>query len=137
MTHVASDIGRRVLVIEDDESVTRMLRFSLSNAGFDTAGVATGGEALHILKQQPPDAAVLDLQLPDSKGGAVLEWLRQLDEAASSSPVWVVTSALDRAEATRRYGPLGNHFLTKPFDPWELVAMLKHLLLAKGEPQQP
>ena len=133
MTHVASDIRRRVLVIEDDESVTRMLRLSLRSAGFYTTEVATGGEALHILKQQPPDAAVLDLQLPDSQGGAVLEWLRQLDERARSSPVLVVISALDRNEATRRYGPLGTHFLAKPFDPWNLVAMLQNLLLAEGE----
>mgnify|MGYP002153781360 CR=1 FL=1 len=132
MTHVTSHIHPRVLVIEDDESVTRMLRFSFRSAGFDTAEVVTGGEALHILKQQPPDAAVLDLQLPDSQGGAVLEWLRQLDERARSSPVWVVISALDRNEATRRYGPLGSHFLAKPFNPWDLVAMLQSLLLAKA-----
>jgi DNA-binding response OmpR family regulator len=136
MAHMGSQIRPRILVIEDDESVTRMLRFSFDRASFDTTQLRTGGEALRILERQPPDAVVLDLQLPDGQGGAVLNRLRQLDEAASGSPVWVVISALDRAEATRRYGPLGNHFLTKPFDPWELVAMLKHLLLAKGEPQQ-
>jgi len=134
---VASDIRPRVLVVEDDESVTRMLRFSLGSAGFDTIEVATGGEALRILKEQPLDAAVLDLQLPDGQGGAVLEWHRQLDEAASGSPVWVVISALDRDEATKRYGPLGNHFLAKPFDPWDLVAMLQNLLSAKGGPSEP
>ena len=134
---MASDIPPRVLVIEDDESVTRMLRFSFRSAGFDTTEVTTGGEALRILKQQPPDAVVLDLQLPNGQGGAVLDRLRQLDEGTRRPPVWVVISALDREEATRRYGPLGNHFLAKPFDPWDLVAMLKNLLSAKGEPQEP
>lgn len=123
-------------MIEDDVSVSRMLRLSLRSAGFDTTEVATGGEALHILEEQPPDAAVLDLQLPDGKGGAVLDWLRQLGEGTRNYPVWVVISALDRDEATRRYGPLGDHFLAKPFDPWDLVAMLDSLLSAKGRSQQ-
>lgn len=126
----------RILVVEDDESVIRMLRISLRSAGFDTTEVATGGEALRILEEQPPDAAVLDLQLPDGKGGAVLDWLRQVGEGARNYPVWVVISALDRNEATRRYGSLGDHFLAKPFDPWHLVAMLDSLLSAKGRSQQ-
>ena len=119
-------------MIEDDESVIRMLRFSFRSAGFDTTEVTTGAEALRILKQQPPDAVVLDLQLPDSHGGAVVDWLRQLDERTEASPVWVVISALDREEATRRYGPLSSHLLAKPFDPWALVAMLENLLSARG-----
>jgi CheY-like chemotaxis protein len=134
MRCVASNIHPRILVIEDDESVMRMLRVSFRSAGFDTTEVTTGAEALRILKQHPPDAAVLDLQLPDGQGGAVLDRLRQLNERTRSSPVWIVISALDREEATRRYGPLGSRFLAKPFDPWDLVAMLKNLLSAKGGP---
>ena len=131
---MANDIRQRILVIEDDESVMRMLRVSFRSVGFDTTEVTTGAEALRILKQQPPDAAVLDLQLPDGQGGAVLDRLRQLNERTRSSPVWIVISALDREEATRRYGSLGSRFLAKPFDPWDLVAMLKNLLSAKGGP---
>ena len=109
-----------------------MLRFSLRNAGFDTSEAATGGEALRILGEEPPDAAVLDLQLPNGQGGAVLEWLRCSCRETVGSPVWVVISALDQDEATKRYGSLGSHFLAKPFDPWRLVAILKELLSAKG-----
>jgi CheY-like chemotaxis protein len=134
LTHVASDIHPKILVVEDDESVTRMLRFSVRSAGFSTTEASTGGEALHILRQQPPDATVLDLQLPDGQGGAVLDWLRQLQERTRTSPIWVIISALDREEATRRYGPLGDNYLAKPFNPWDLVAMLENLLAAKGGP---
>jgi DNA-binding response OmpR family regulator len=136
MTGVTSSSRPTVLVIEDDKGVARMLRFSLRNAGFDTSEVTTGGEALRILEQQPPDAAILDLQLPNGQGRAVLDWLRQLDGPASNSPVWVVISALDGEEATRRFGPLGGRFLPKPFDPWDLVAILRKLLVAKDNPEQ-
>jgi len=108
-----------------------MLRFSLRNAGFDTSEVATGGEALRILGEEPPDAAILDLQLPNGQGGAVLDWLRCSCERPGGHPVWVVISALDGEEAIRRFGPLGGRFLAKPFDPWDLITMLRTLLLLK------
>ncbi len=132
MRAMSEGVPARILVVEDDDGVARMLRFALRRAGFDTAEVTTGGEALSILEQQPPDAAVLDLQLPDGRGGAVLDWLRGANQAPCSSPVWVVISALERQEAIRRFGPLGSHFLAKPFDPWELVALIQNLLSARG-----
>ena len=137
MTPVTSGCRPTVLVIEDDKGVARMLRFCLREAGFDATEVSTGRQALCILQQQPPDAAILDLQLPNGQGEAVLDWLRRRDERTANCPVWVVMSALDPVEATKRYGPLGCHFLAKPFDPWDLVRMLKKLLLAKDEPEQP
>jgi len=131
MTFVITDRRPTVLVIEDDTGVSRMLRFSLRNAGFDTSEVATGGEALRILGEEPPDAAILDLQLPNGQGGAVLDWLRCSCERPGGHPVWVVISALDGEEATRRFGPLGGRFLAKPFDPSELITMLRTFLLQK------
>ncbi len=132
--NMSTDASPKILIAEDSESVAKMLCLCLREAGFDTTEVTTGGEALKILQQQPPDGAVLDLQLPNGQGGAVLDWLRQSERQIGSVPVWVVISALDREEATRRYGPLGNHFLAKPFDPWDLVAMLWDLLSAKRAP---
>ena len=120
-----------VLVVEDDQSVRRMLRFSLRDAGFEIAETAVGAEAIQILDNRPPEAVILDLGLADAKGGAVLDWLRQKDGACNEPPVWMVISAVDREEASKRYGALGSRFLAKPFDPWELVRRLKELLAAK------
>ncbi len=114
----------RVLVIEDNQSVRRMLRFSLRRAGFDVTEVTGGVEALCLLDKEPPEAVVLDLSLPDDLGPAIVERLEKLSHG-NEYPVWVAISALDREEAIRRCGPLGNHFLPKPFDPWELVKTLE------------
>jgi CheY-like chemotaxis protein len=127
----ARDSPPEVLVVEDNETVARILRFCLREAGFAVTVIGTGGEALRVLQQQPPDAAVIDLQLPDGQGGAVLDFLRR-SEGAASAPVWVVISALDQEEATKRYGPLGKHFLAKPLDPWQLVAILNTLLATRS-----
>jgi DNA-binding response OmpR family regulator len=121
----AGEAPPRVLVIEDDHGVARTLHLCLTAVGFDVAAVRTGEEALHVAQTEPIDAVVLDLGLPDSRGGAVLAWLRRLGR--SDGPPWVVISALDREEAARRYGPLGS-FLAKPFDPWDLVRKLDELL---------
>ncbi len=115
-----------VLVVEDDEAVTRMLRFSLRTAGFDTAEAACGMEALRALEDGDMDAVVLDLGLPDGLAGAVLDRLRR--PGGRGLPVWVVISALDCHEAAGRYGRLGCHFVGKPFDPWELASLLDRLL---------
>jgi two-component system KDP operon response regulator KdpE len=116
----------KVLLVEDEPAVARMLRISLRAAGFDVADAVTGGDALQILEREPADAVILDLGLPDGRGREVLDRLRQADD--SGFHAWVVISGLDREEATGRYGPLGGHFLAKPFDPWDLVRMLQTLL---------
>ena len=113
----------RVLVVEDDQSVSRMLRLSLSAAGFEITALSTGGDALRALDSPEVDAVVLDLGLPDDLGGEVLDRLQRA--AATPLPVWVAISALDAQEATSRYGPLGPHFMSKPFDPWDLVRLIK------------
>ena len=115
----------RVLVVEDDDAVGRVLRLSLRRGGFDTAEAESGGEALRIMKRSTFEAVVLDLCLPDGLGSAVL---RELQRHRGGHPVWVVMSALDEDEATRRFGPLQGPFLAKPFDPHELVDTLTGLL---------
>ena len=125
----------RVLVVEDDGAIARVLRFSLAAAGLEATAVTTGADALRLLEQGFAEAVVLDLVLPDGLGGAVLEWLRRV--APHGLPVWVVISALDHREATGRYGPLGTHFFGKPFDPWDLVRTLEELLRGKREQPVP
>lgn len=129
------DLPPKVLLLEDDPAVARMLRFSLRAAGFDVTTVTAGAEALDILNEQgATDAVILDLGLPDGLGKAVLDRLRQANELGR--PVWVVISALDREEAAGRYGPLGSHFLAKPFNPWDLIRMLEALLSESKGGQQ-
>jgi len=122
---------RTVLLVEDDRAIRLFLRRPFSEAGFQISEVSTGGEALEALSQEPPDGVVLDLGLPDKLSGSVLGRLKELEIAAEDPPIWIIMSALDVEEAVRRYGPLGRHFLAKPFDPWDLVSMLETALSEK------
>jgi two-component system KDP operon response regulator KdpE len=118
----------RVLVVEADRSVLRMLRFSLQVAGFEITEARTGAEALTLLSQRLQEAVILDLGLPDGRSGAALTQLRQLDRSSDHPPAWVVTSALDQEEATRQFGPLYRRFIPKPYDPWALISSLESQL---------
>jgi two-component system KDP operon response regulator KdpE len=115
---------RRVLLIEDDSAVKRMLNLSLRCGGFETTQAESGGEALRKLDADAFDAVILDLCLPDGLGGDVLHRLQTTDRR----PVWVAMSALDESEAHERFGPLQGPFIAKPFNPWDLIGLLDHLL---------
>lgn len=133
-THVRST--PTVLLVEDDPALRRILLLVLRGAGFETNDVATGGEALAVLEERPPNAVVLDLGLPDGLGRAVCERLRRWGQDGSRFPAWVVMSALDFGEAKRRYGQLDCPFLAKPFNPMYLVRLVGELLSVGGQPEQ-
>ena len=117
--------SRRVLLIEADMGVGRMILLTLRSAGFDPIHARTGPEALKALDETVVDAVVLDLELPDELGGEVLSRLRESDGQRFLAVPWVVLSAQDLEELTALYGPVGNRFLSKPFDPWHLVQILR------------
>ncbi len=114
-----------VLIVEDDVALRRILRLTLLEAGFAPSDVGIGGEALGLLAGPAPDGVILDLHLSDGQAEAVLERLRA---PTSSRPAVVVMSGLSEDEAIRQYGPLGDPFIAKPFDPWALVGMLEQLI---------
>jgi two-component system, OmpR family, catabolic regulation response regulator CreB len=120
----------RVLVVEDDDGVASMLAISLAAAGFQVARVSLGGEALAILERKGVNAVILDLSLPDGLGGSVLDWLRRV--SGCGAPAYLVISALEQGEVKKRYGPLEENFVPKPFDPWALIRKLEGLLEGAG-----
>ena len=122
-------IRPNVLVIEDDTSISRMLRFSLTAAGFGITEVSTGIEALGRMETDHPSAVVLDLGLSDGNASTVLDRLRN---DSGGNLAWVAISSLDRQEASAEHGPFGDHYLGKPFNPWDLMEILKQMLAGEG-----
>ncbi len=115
---------RRVLVVEDDLSVRRMLRMVFKAAGVDITEAGTGTEALARLGEGGVSGVVLDLGLPDSRSGDVLQWLHSHGER----PPWLVISARDRGEVIRMDASIRGRFISKPFDPWALLERVKTLI---------
>lgn len=119
---------RRVLVCDDEMQILRALRVVLRDAGFDVETVATGEEALNAASVKPPDAAIIDLMLPDIDGVAVCAGIREW----SKLPI-IVLSAIDEEEQKVRALEAGaDDYVVKPFAPRELVARVEAALRRAG-----
>jgi DNA-binding response OmpR family regulator len=67
----------RVLIVDDDPDIVRLVRYNLSHSGYEVQSAGTGREALELVQKQPPDLVVLDVMLPDVDGLEVCRTLRQ------------------------------------------------------------
>ena len=124
----------RVLVCDDEPQILRALRVILRDAGYEAVAAASGEEALDKAAVRPPEAAIVDLMLPDIDGIEVTERLREWSEM----PI-IVLSAVGEEEAKVRALAAGaDDYVTKPFGPPELVARLEAVLRrAKPEALEP
>lgn len=118
-------MSKRILVVEDDEKSRRLLRDVLTWHGFTVVEARTGEDALQAVRESPPDAALLDIQLPGLDGFEVLKALRGL---GARVPVLAVTaSAMDHDR--RRILDAGfDAYVAKPVNIRELLGILKDRL---------
>jgi len=126
----------RILIVEDEAHVRRLLRAALQRAGHDVAEAATAREGLSLLDIYKPDTVLLDLGLPDRDG---LE-LIPLIKSRSDATLMVVSAREDVAEKVAALDLGADDYLTKPFDTEELLARirtaLRHRLAGNAEQEQ-
>ena len=123
----------RVLVCDDEQQILRALRVILRDAGFEALPASTAQEALDVAAVGRPDAAIIDLVLPDGDG---VELCRQLREW-SEMPVIVLSAVGDEDAKVRALAAGADDYVTKPFGPRELVARLEANLRRIGpEPEE-
>ena len=123
-------IKDKVLIVEDEQSISSFISMILTANGYDTIIVNTGEEALTMISSHCPDLIVLDLGLPDMDGLEVLRSVRKW----SSLPIVVVSARnheRDKVEALD-YG--ADDYLVKPFENKELIARVNALGRRKGRP---
>jgi two-component system OmpR family response regulator len=120
---------QRILVVDDESSISELIATSLKFVGFDVRTAATGSEALRIAEEFKPHALILDVMLPDQNGFDVC---RQLRQGGYSVGVLFLTAkdAVEDKIAGLTIG--GDDYVTKPFSLEELVARLRALLRRIG-----
>jgi two-component system KDP operon response regulator KdpE len=124
-----SATGRRVLVCDDELQILRALKVVLREAGFEVVATATAQEALDAAAVRPPDAAIIDLMLPDGDG---IEVCRQL-RSWSDMPILVLSAIGEEEQKVRALEAGADDYVTKPFGPRELVARLNAVLRRAGQ----
>ena len=120
--------GPRVLVCDDEPQIIRALRVVLREAGFVVVAASDGEEALDHAAVQPPDAAIIDLVLPDIDGVEVTRRLREW----TAVPIIVLSAVGDEVEKVRALDAGADDYVTKPFGPKELVARLQATMRRAG-----
>ena len=123
-------MSRRILVCDDEPQILRALRVVLREAGYEAIPAATAEEALDRAAVRPPDAAIVDLVLPDGDGIDVTSRLREWSEM----PIIVLSAVGDEEEKVRALEAGADDYVTKPFGPRELVARLEAALRRAGRP---
>jgi two-component system KDP operon response regulator KdpE len=121
----AGAIGRaKVLVVDDETQILRALRVILRDAGFEALPADSGEEALDVAAVRRPDAAIVDLVLPDLDGVEVCRRLREWSEM----PIIVLSAVGEEDAKVRALAAGADDYVTKPFGPRELIARLHAVL---------
>ncbi len=121
---MASSDAQTVLVVEDEASIASFVAMYLRNAGFDVKVAPTGRDALNLAASQSPSLIILDLMLPDIDGIEVCRRLRQ----DSDVPILMLTARDEDVDKIVGLEVGADDYLTKPFNPRELVARVKSVL---------
>ncbi|HEX4283060.1 MAG TPA: response regulator transcription factor [Solirubrobacteraceae bacterium] len=123
----------QVLVVDDEQQILRALRVILRDAGFEAIPASTAEEALDLAALRHPDAAIIDLLLPDFDGVELSRRLREWTDM----PLIVLSAVGEEDAKVRALAAGADDYVTKPFGPRELVARLEaNLRRIAPEPEE-
>jgi len=117
----------RVLVVDDDPIILRLLQLNLELEGHEVETAADGREALDRVNALEPDLILLDVMMPEIDGFRVCEELRAHDRTRDI-PVVFLSAKAQASDIERGTAVGGDAYVTKPFDPQELVELIERLV---------
>jgi len=117
----------KILIVDDEVDILKMVDFNLRSAGFATLQALTGKDALRIARAETPDLILLDLMLPDIQGTDVCRQLKS-ENGTREIPVIMVTARGEEIDRVVGFELGAEDYVVKPFSPRELVLRVKALL---------
>jgi CheY-like chemotaxis protein len=126
----------RILVVDDEPAIRRLVTVNLERAGYAVRQAADGEAALEELEGSHPDLIVLDVFMPGPNGFRILEILKS-DPRLASIPVLMLTAASCDDHVRRSMVTGADFHMTKPFNPADLLFVVERMLAALGAPEAP
>lgn len=117
----------KIIIAEDDEIASEVVRDALTNAGHVVGVLDNGADALRAIQVKNPDLVILDCNMPELNGLLVLREMRK-SPALYDTPVLVLTGRQSERDSDLAYYQGANDYMKKPFDPDELVFRVENLL---------
>ena len=118
-------MNHKILVVDDEESISTLLKYNLIQAGYEVVTAFDGEEALNVVKQENPSLIVLDIMLPKIDG---VEVCRTIREQRNQVPILMLTAKDDEFDKVLGLELGADDYMTKPFSPREVVARVKAIL---------
>ncbi len=119
-------MARKILVVDDERHIVRLVEVNLTRAGYDVVVAYDGIEALEVVGKETPDMIVLDVMMPRMDGFEVLKKL-QADESTQNIPVIMLTAKAQDADIFKGWSSGVSSYLTKPFNPRELLTFVERI----------
>ncbi len=118
-----------VLVVDDDPEIVDLLAMMLSQHGFEFVKAYDGAKGLRAAYEHRPDAILLDIMMPNMDGVEVCKRLRDM----TNVPILFITAKKDQEDLQRGFAAGGDDYITKPFDPEEVLYRLRAAMRRAGE----
>ena len=126
----------RILVADDDPQIVRLVKSYLEQAGFSILTAGDGEQALHVIRRDRPDLVILDIMMPQRDGFELTRVLRA-DAQLANIPILILTARVEDTDKLRGLDTGADDYLTKPFNPLEVVARARALLRRASGALQP
>lgn len=123
---MTDSVPKKILIVEDEPDIIRLVKLYLENSGFRTACAHSGTEALTLVQSEKPDLVILDLMLPEIDGIDVCKKLRNAPETALL-PIIMLTAKSDESDTIVGLELGADDYIAKPFSPKALIARIKAL----------
>ncbi len=118
---------QRILVVDDDPAIVKVVRGYLEQAGYDVLTAADGDRALQIVRHERPDLVVLDVMLPSRDGWEITRGIRA-DAVLAATPIILLTARVEETDKIVGLELGADDYVTKPFNGREVVARVRALL---------
>lgn len=128
----------KILVVDDERHIVRLIQVNLERQGYQVATAFDGKEALEVAKREKPDLIVLDIMMPFLDGFQVLKTLRAGNdgcEAVRETLVIILSQKAEDKDVFEGYHWDADLYLTKPFNPMELVSFVRKVLEQGRQPR--
>lgn len=122
---------RKILAVDDEKHIVKLVQVNLERHGFQVVTAYDGKEALEKIVQEQPDLVILDVMMPYMDGFEVLQTMRR-NPATREIPVIMLTAKSQDADVFRGWQSGVDLYLTKPFNPVELVSFVKRIFKPEG-----
>lgn len=125
-------MAKKILAVDDEKHIVRLIQVNLERAGYDVITAGDGKEALEKVESEKPDMIVLDVMMPLMDGFEVLRTLKA-DPGTREIPVIMLTAKAQDADVFRGWQSGVDSYLTKPFNPMELLTFIERIFQSLEE----